>query len=1352
MKKLAVYHLALLAVLLVVLTASAACAGSVSVRFYADSQLILVERPVPTGMPAAEAAVRALVDGPTQAELSAGISSAIPAGVTITSLSITADAAHVDLSAGVVAGLSEGSLSHIFDQFRTTLGDFPAILSIRLTCAGKTLASYLAPSPQVGLPAAPVTRQVTGVGLSGKKICVGPSHGRYWSGTISAWTWQRSDPCGFGEAVLEDTNSIRLVQFLKQYLTQDGATFVAPRQLDETDCCHADTGLPWWKVCASTRLHYLGYPSSIWAAVSGIGGSDDATDRYSDDIRSRPLFADSENADIYIAHHTNAGGGGTANGTETFRDTLMEHPEHVANSLTLATSVQSNIIDAIRTTFEGETGWANRGVKDSAAGFGEIRVPNRPACLIELGFHDNCSRDALYLTDDFFRSVAEWGVYKGVCAYFGNTPTWDKYSCEYVSDTIPTTMTPGVSYPVSITYRNRGVSWFTSRGFRLGAVGESDPFAGFTRVDISGQVKPGNTYTFNFALTAPSTGGTHTTEWRMVRDGYAWFGPTVTKVIDCGPILDVTPPTVPANLHTTSVTATSVALAWDASTDESGVSGYTVYRNGAALGTTTGTSYTDSNLAQNTTYSYEVDAYDAVNNFSAKCAPLVVTTLIVATWGPNNLTSSQSIYYPSNYNVNLRTGWYTTTAGTGAARSILKAGDSAMATMPAQAMVTGATFSIAFTQAGTYSSTANNPTNIYRLNRSWTAGAGTLWNTPWTTAGGDYSSVGTAAQDTIYPATGTIYTFKPTGTNGWFPYGVMLKGNTESSITYRKAWQSSGPYPSLAVTYTPPTPTIRDWAYLGHYLQGAAADHVTRIDTDHVAGTYDGVPVTESSIAPGAANGTGVSYGNSYGTAWWKSATATNDLVDLLSAPFYNVASNDNGTTYAAAYVYNSGAANSAVYMGVGSDNDVKTYLNGALVGSWVNAAGRGVVADNDFYGPMTLNAGWNRLLVKVENGTGGYGLYARFANVDRTALSGLSVYTSDATAPTNPTSCVEAGGAVDNVLQSAVSSPSFSWTGAADPQGSGEGVSGVRGYKLYFGADPAGVPTLFQTAATFAPGAQQGGVFYLRVSTVDYALNQSTPVTLFTFRYLGVPPTTTATPAGGVYNAAQSVVLSSPGAAAIYYTTDGTEPTTGSPTYSGSIPVSTDITLRFFGVGTGGAVETPSKQETYNILAADGSIADAKAAELGAEIRLGDKALYFKNGSFGYIEEASRLAGMRIEGTIGASEGDLVCLVGTRAKTADDEPIISVTQLTANGTAAIAPWGTNSRAFQYNLLDGLCVTTWGLVKTGSLTANSFVLTCGTADTEVTVITKGAPAVTEGSFTTVTGAVGFGTTRVIYLK
>ncbi|HMJ39987.1 MAG TPA: choice-of-anchor Q domain-containing protein, partial [Verrucomicrobiae bacterium] len=52
---------------------------------------------------------------------------------------------------------------------------------------------------------------------------------------------------------------------------------------------------------------------------------------------------------------------------------------------------------------------------------------------------------------------------------------------------------------------------------------------------------------------------------------------------------DLQPPTTPTGLATTSVNTSSVGLAWNASTDNVGVAGYTVYRNGTSIATTGGT-------------------------------------------------------------------------------------------------------------------------------------------------------------------------------------------------------------------------------------------------------------------------------------------------------------------------------------------------------------------------------------------------------------------------------------------------------------------------------------------------------------------------------------------------------------------------------------------------------------------------------------------------------------------------------------------------------------------------------------------------------------------------------------------
>lgn len=97
-------------------------------------------------------------------------------------------------------------------------------------------------------------------------------------------------------------------------------------------------------------------------------------------------------------------------------------------------------------------------------------------------------------------------------------------------------------------------------------------------------------------------------------------------------VTDTTAPSVPANLHTTSVGSTSVGLAWDASTDNtggSGVAGYRLYRGGtlaATIPVASGTAYIDSGLTANTSYSYTVSAYDYAGNESAQNTSINVTT------------------------------------------------------------------------------------------------------------------------------------------------------------------------------------------------------------------------------------------------------------------------------------------------------------------------------------------------------------------------------------------------------------------------------------------------------------------------------------------------------------------------------------------------------------------------------------------------------------------------------------------------------------------------------------------------------------------------------------------------------
>lgn len=89
---------------------------------------------------------------------------------------------------------------------------------------------------------------------------------------------------------------------------------------------------------------------------------------------------------------------------------------------------------------------------------------------------------------------------------------------------------------------------------------------------------------------------------------------------------DTTPPTVPSGLTASVNSNGAVYLSWNASTDNVGVTGYVITRNGTVLATAGGTSYIDASVAGATTYTYSVQATDAANNLSASSNSVTVTT------------------------------------------------------------------------------------------------------------------------------------------------------------------------------------------------------------------------------------------------------------------------------------------------------------------------------------------------------------------------------------------------------------------------------------------------------------------------------------------------------------------------------------------------------------------------------------------------------------------------------------------------------------------------------------------------------------------------------------------------------
>src|SRR5213078_1112076 len=60
---------------------------------------------------------------------------------------------------------------------------------------------------------------------------------------------------------------------------------------------------------------------------------------------------------------------------------------------------------------------------------------------------------------------------------------------------------------------------------------------------------------------------------------------------------DTAPPTVPTGLTASAVSSSQINLSWTASSDNVGVSGYRVYRNGTQIATTSATSFANTGLS-----------------------------------------------------------------------------------------------------------------------------------------------------------------------------------------------------------------------------------------------------------------------------------------------------------------------------------------------------------------------------------------------------------------------------------------------------------------------------------------------------------------------------------------------------------------------------------------------------------------------------------------------------------------------------------------------------------------------------------------------------------------------------------
>lgn len=166
-----------------------------------------------------------------------------------------------------------------------------------------------------------------------------------------------------------------------------------------------------------------------------------------------------------------------------------------------------------------------------------------------------------------------------------------------------------------------------------------------------------------------------------------------------GQVTDTIAPSVPGSVQASATSATTGTSSWAASTDNVGVAGYQVYRNGTPLGTTTELSYPHTGLTPSTQYSITVSAFDAAGNSSAAGGPAVFTT--PANAAPVWSLSNQS--YNTGTAVNIALDSFCTDADGDTITYSLVSG-----TLPTGLSLSGArnqTLSGTVTAAGTYNLT-----------------------------------------------------------------------------------------------------------------------------------------------------------------------------------------------------------------------------------------------------------------------------------------------------------------------------------------------------------------------------------------------------------------------------------------------------------------------------------------------------------------------------------------------------------------------------------------------------------------------------------------------------------------------
>ena len=139
----------------------------------------------------------------------------------------------------------------------------------------------------------------------------------------------------------------------------------------------------------------------------------------------------------------------------------------------------------------------------------------------------------------------------------------------------------------------------------------------------------GNSSNNNYTLTNLNSGTTYAIT--ILAKDLAGNKSAQSSPVNGTTLTDTTPPTTPENVSISNETDTSFKINWNASSDDSGVTGYDIFIDDIFKETSTTTSYTVIGLNSETTYSVSILSKDSANNKSAKSKAINATTKVRST-------------------------------------------------------------------------------------------------------------------------------------------------------------------------------------------------------------------------------------------------------------------------------------------------------------------------------------------------------------------------------------------------------------------------------------------------------------------------------------------------------------------------------------------------------------------------------------------------------------------------------------------------------------------------------------------------------------------------------------------------